>query len=306
MIKTIDELYNLKAKSKKMAVVACQDREVLEAVIESYKMGLTTPILIGDKERTYEISKSYGLDISEFQFIEETDLIKASEIGVKLAHDGEADFLMKGLVDTSILLKAVLNKEWGIRKFKLLSHVMIYQVNTYHKLLFLTDGGMNLQPNLEEKISIINNAAMVARALDLKEIKVAVLAAKEKVDPKMPPTIDAAKLREMYLKGQFDEDIIIDGPFALDLAVSKTACEIKGIKSEVGGDADVLLVPNIEMGNGIGKAITYLANGESAGIIVGAKVPIVLTSRADDNRTKLNSIALGNAIAVRALKEYEV
>jgi phosphate butyryltransferase len=306
LIKTIDELYNLKAKSKKMAVVACQDREVLEAVIESYKMGLTTPILIGDKERTYEISKSYGLDISEFQFIEETDLIKASEIGVKLAHDGEADFLMKGLVDTSILLKAVLNKEWGIRKFKLLSHVMIYQVNTYHKLLFLTDGGMNLQPNLEEKISIINNAAMVARALDLKEIKVAVLAAKEKVDPKMPPTIDAAKLREMYLKGQFDEDIIIDGPFALDLAVSKTACEIKGIKSEVGGDADVLLVPNIEMGNGIGKAITYLANGESAGIIVGAKVPIVLTSRADDNRTKLNSIALGNAIAVRALKEYEV
>ncbi|HOK62646.1 MAG TPA: bifunctional enoyl-CoA hydratase/phosphate acetyltransferase [Soehngenia sp.] len=304
-MRTIDELYKLKGKSKKMAVVACQDREVLEAVIESYRMGLTIPILIGDKERTYEISKLYGLDISEFQFIEEPDLHKASEIGVRLAHDGEVDFLMKGLVDTSILLKAVLNKEWGIRKFKLLSHVMIYQVDTYHKLLFLTDGGMNLQPNLEEKISIINNAAIVARALDLKEIKVAVLAAKEKVDPKMPATMDAAKLREMYLEGKFDQDIIIDGPFALDLAISKSACEIKGIKSEVGGDADVLLVPNIEMGNGIGKAITYLANGESAGIIVGAKVPIVLTSRADDNRTKLNSIALGNAIAINTIKKDE-
>jgi Phosphotransacetylase len=220
-MRTIDELYKLKGKSKKMAVVACQDQEVLEAVIESYRMGLTIPILIGDKERTYEISKLYGLDISEFQFIEEPDLHKASEIGVRLAHDGEVDFLMKGLVDTSILLKAVLNKEWGIRKFKLLSHVMIYQVDTYHKLLFLTDGGMNLQPNLEEKISIINNAAIVARALDLKKIKVAVLAAKEKVDPKMPATMDAAKLREMYLEGKFDQDIIIDGPFALDLAISK-------------------------------------------------------------------------------------
>ncbi|TJX67895.1 bifunctional enoyl-CoA hydratase/phosphate acetyltransferase [Soehngenia saccharolytica] len=300
MIKTMDELYKLKGKSKKMAVVACHDHEVLEAAIESYNMGLTTPILIGDKEKTHEISISNGLDISEFEFIEEKDLSKASEIGVKLAHSGEADFLMKGLVDTSILLKAVLNKKWGIRKFDLLSHVMIYQVDTYHKLLFLTDGGMNLQPNLEEKINIINNAAIVARALGLEEIKVAVLAAKEKVDPKMPATMDAAKLKEIYLEGKFDQDIIVDGPFALDLAVSKSACDIKGIESTVGGDADVLLVPNIEMGNGIGKAITYLAKGESAGIIVGAKVPIVLTSRADDNRTKLNSIALGNAIAINA------
>jgi phosphate butyryltransferase len=220
MIKSIADLYNINGQARKMAVVACQDHEVLEAAVESYEMGLTEPLLIGDKNKTYEIAQNIGIDISKFEIIQEQDIVKASEIGVKLASSGQVDFLMKGLVDTSILLKAVLNKDWGIRKFKLLSHVMIYQVNTYHKLLFLTDGGMNLQPSLEEKVDIINNASLVARALGLKEIKVAALAAKEKVDPKMPATLDDRKLKEMYLEVKFPEDIIVDGRFALVLAGS--------------------------------------------------------------------------------------
>lgn len=297
-INKLEGLLELKSKGRmKLAVVASHDEEVLEAVVESSKLGITDPILIGDKEKTIAIAKEKGLDISEYKIIDEKDLNMAAEIGVKMVSNGEANFIMKGLVDTSILLKAVLNKEWGLRTQSLLSHVMVYQIPSYNKLIYLTDGGMNLQPTLEDKVKIIENAVLVAKALGRDEIKVACLAAKEKVDPKMIATVDANELKIMYEEGKFSKGTIVDGPMALDLAVSSASAAIKGYKSLVSGDADILLVPNIEMGNGIGKSITYFAEGKSAGIVMGAKVPIVLVSRADDHETKLYSIALGSTVA---------
>ncbi|MDY0257502.1 bifunctional enoyl-CoA hydratase/phosphate acetyltransferase [Gudongella oleilytica] len=297
MIKSLNELLELKGNKMKLAVVACQDEDVLGAVVESAEMGISDPILIGSKQETFDLAEKLGLDISTFRFIESSSLEEAAETGVRLVSAGEADYLMKGLVDTSILLKAVLNKEWGLRTDSLLSHVMVYEIGTYHKLLYLTDGGMNLYPDVEEKAKIIDNASAVARAMGNEKIKVAVLAAKEKVNPKMQATVDAAELERLGKEGRFGDDVIVEGPMALDLALSKEAVQVKRFPGEVAGDADILLVPNIEMGNGIGKAITYLAGGKSAGIIMGAKVPVVLVSRADDKETKLYSIALGNMIA---------
>lgn len=302
MINKLDELLKLNGNKMKLAVVACQDEDVLGAVVESAKLGISEPILIGSREETIRLAEKLALDISDFMFIEADDLTDAAQTGVKLVSSGEADFIMKGLVDTSILLKAVLDKEWGLRTESLLSHVMVYEVDSYHKLLYLTDGGMNLNPNLEEKAKIIDNAAIVARAMGCKKIKVAALAAKEKVNPKMQATVDAAELNRMCKEGRFGSDVIVEGPMALDLALSKEAVEIKKFPGVVAGDADVLLVPNIEMGNGIGKSITYLARGKSAGIIMGAKAPVVLVSRADDKETKLYSIALGNMIAMHQKK----
>lgn len=297
MIKSLDQLLEVKGTRMKLVVVACQDEDVLGAVAESAQLGISEPILIGSKQETLELAEKLGIDISGFRFIEASDLEEAAEKGVRLVSSGEADFIMKGLVDTSILLKAVLNKEWGLRTESLISHVMVYEVNNYPKLLYLTDGGMNLYPDVEDKAKIIDNAEIVARAMGNKKIKVAALAAKEKVNPKMPATLDAAELEKMSKEGRFGEDVVVEGPMALDLALSKEAVEIKKFPGEVAGEADILLVPNIEMGNGIGKAITYLAGGKSAGIIMGAKVPVVLVSRADNKETKLYSIALGNMIA---------
>lgn len=299
MIKNFDELIESakKGKARKLAVAAAQDEEVLTAVCNAWELGIVEPILIGERDKIYKIAQEHNLSIGSFDIIEKKDLDDAARTAVYLVSSGHADFLMKGILDTSILLKAVLDKEIGLRTDSQLSHVMVYQVPTYHKLIFLTDGGMNIAPGLEEKVRITKNVVKAAKALGSEKIKVACLAAKEKIDPKMPATVDAGDLKEIGEKNLFGENVIIDGPLAFDLAVSKEAAEIKNIQSEVAGDADVLLVPTIEVGNGIGKALTYLAKAESAGIIMGAKVPIVLVSRADTHQTKLNSIALGSVIA---------
>ncbi|MFA5577752.1 MAG: bifunctional enoyl-CoA hydratase/phosphate acetyltransferase [Tissierellaceae bacterium] len=297
-INSLEKLLEVKkGQSKNLAVVACHDEEVLEAVVEAYRLGIAKPILVGDREKTLAIGEEKKLDLSPFKIVDEKDLNLAAEIGVKMVRNGEANFIMKGLVDTSILLKAVLNKEWGLRTDSLLSHVMVYEIADYHKLIYLTDGGMNLAPGVDDKVKIIENAALVARAMGNKVIKVACLAAKEKVDTKMQATVDAGELKSKYQKGEFSKDIVVEGPMALDLAVSSESAKIKGYKSEVAGDADILLVPNIEMGNGIGKSITYFAGGKSAGIVMGAKAPIVLVSRADNHLAKLYSIALGSISA---------
>lgn len=297
-ITKLDDLLKIKNERKmKLAVVSAQDKEVLEAVVEAMKLGIIDPVLIGNMEKIEDMLKKFGFNLEEFNIINEKDLGKAAEIGVKLVSRGEADFLMKGIVDTATLMKAVLNKEWGLRTESLLSHIMVYEIDTYPKLIYLTDGGMNLYPDLEQKIKIIENGVQVAKAMGNETVKVACLAAKEIKDPKMPATMDAYEITRKYQEGYFEDGIIIDGPVALDLAVSKKSANIKGYKSEVAGDADILLVPNIEMGNGIGKSITYFAGGKSAGIIMGAKVPVVLTSRADTHESKLYSIALGSIIA---------
>lgn len=299
MFKYLTELID-KAKGqtlKRLTVAACQDEEVLKAVHEAAALGIVEPILIGDIEKTEKIAKELGISIEAYEKVDVKDLVESAKIAVKYVSGGKADFIMKGLIDTSILLKEVLNKEYGLRTDSLLSHVMIYEVPTYHKFIFLTDGGMNLEPDLEDKVKIVNNAVKVCRALGYEKIKVAAIAAKEKVNPKMIATVHADELKKMCNDGVFEEGVIIDGPLALDLAVSKEAARIKGYDSEVAGDADVLLVPNIETGNGIGKSLTYFANSQSAGVIIGAKAPIVLVSRADSHEAKLYSIALGSLIS---------
>lgn len=299
MIKNFQELLKVakKQKTMKLAVAAAQDEEVLVAVCNAADMGLIEPVLVGDEAKIKEIAKEHSLNIEGYEIIEKSDLVEAAMTSVELVSSGKADFVMKGLIDTSILLKAVLDKEVGLRTDSLLSHVMVYKAASYHKLLFLTDGGMNISPNLEEKAMIIKNSIKVAKAMGNEEVKVACLTAKEKVSPKMPATVEADKLKKMGSSGEFGEDVIVEGPIAFDLAVSKEAAEIKRFNSKVAGDTDVLLVPTIEVGNGIGKALTYMANAESAGIIMGAKAPVVLVSRADTHETKLNSIALGSVIA---------
>ena len=304
---SLENLLDLKNyKRKKLVVVACHDKEVLKAVVECEEKGLIEPILIGDLELTNQIAEKLNISLGKFEIINEPDLEKSAELGVKLVSEGNADFIMKGLIDTSILLRAVLNKEWGLRTNSLLSHVMVYDIPNYHKLLYLTDGGMNINPSIEDKIKIIENIGLVAKALGNDVVNVAVLAAKEKVDKNMLATIHAEELKSIYLNGDFSKGLIIDGPMALDIAISKEAAEIKNYISPVAGNADVLLVPNIEMGNGIGKSITYFGGGKSAGIIMGAKVPIVLVSRADDHITKLYSIALGSVITTALLKESKL
>lgn len=292
------DLLSMKFEKKmKLVVVAAHDEEVIEAVNEARRASIINAVLIGNQIEIIKILDKKNINKELFEIIDENDMAKASEIGVKLISSGKADFIMKGLIDTSLLLKSVLNKDWGIRTDSLLSHVMLYEVSTYPKLLYLTDGGMNLEPSLEQKKMIIENAATVARAMANEKINVAVLAAKEKVNPKMIATVDADALKKQYENGEFSEGIIVDGPLALDLALSKEAAKVKEYSSEVAGNADILLVPNIEMGNGIGKCITYLAGGKSAGVVMGAKVPIVLVSRADNHESKLYSIALGSLVA---------
>jgi phosphate butyryltransferase len=237
------------------------------------------------------------IDISKYKIISANSFEESAKIAVKMVNEGRADFLIKGLLDTSILLKQVLNKEYGLVNGKQLSHIMIYEVPSYNKLLFLTDGGMVTYPSLDQKKDLILNAVDVAKALGYEEIKIACLAAKEKINPKMIATVEAGQLKEMYLNKEFEDGVIVEGPISLDLAVSKESAVIKNYESPVAGDADVLLVPNIEMGNGIGKAISLFGRGLSAGVIMGATSPIVLVSRSDSYESKYYSILLGAIVS---------
>jgi phosphate butyryltransferase len=211
---------------------------------------------------------------------------------------GKAHMVMKGLVDTGIILKAVLNKETGLRTGSVLSHVAIFDVVNYPRLLLVTDAAMNIAPTLEQKKQIIENSLHVANGLDIDEPKVGVICAKEKVNPKMPATVDAGELVKMNENGELT-GCIVGGPFALDNAVSEEAAKLKGISHPVAGKADILMCPNIESGNILYKTLGFLANAKSAGVIVGAKAPIILTSRADSEEAKLNSIALGVLMAAK-------
>ena len=301
MIKKLDDIFNeLKSCDKKavLSVAAAHDEEVLLAVKDACEMDIIKAILIGEEDKIRKIASEINFNLDNVEVIDESDLKLCAEKAVKLVSSGKADYVMKGLLDTSIILKEVLNKEYGLRTDSLLSHVMIYEVPLYHKLLILTDGGMNIDPDVSQKKKIADNAIKAAKSLGINTVKVACLAAKEKVNPKMQATLDADELKSMCKDGMFGNGVIVEGPIAFDLAVSKDACKIKGYESEVGGDADILLVPTIETGNGIGKALTYMANAKSAGIIMGANAPVVLVSRADTHESKLYSIAYG-AIATK-------
>lgn len=299
MINKLDDMLKKLKGDKRvtLSVAAAHDEEVLLAIKSAVEMDIITPILIGEENKIREISKEINFDLSKFKIINKGTIEECAETAVKLVSLGEADFVMKGLLDTSVILKAVLNKEWGLRTDSLLSHVMVYEVPSYDKLLVTTDGGMNIAPDYNQKVKILKNAIEATKPLGLKHIKVACLAAKEKVNPKMQATVDARALQEAGERGEFGNDVTVEGPLAFDLAVSKEAAKIKGFKSKVSGETDIMLMPTIEVGNGIGKALTYFAGAKSAGIIMGAKAPIVLVSRADSHESKLYSIAYGALIA---------
>ena len=299
MINKLDDiLVKLKDNEKVvLSVAAAHDEEVLLSIKEAVEKNIIIPILVGQEKKIQEISKDINFNLEGIKIINKETIEECAQCAIKLVSSKEADFVMKGLLDTSVILKAVLNKEWGLRTDSLLSHVMVYEVPSYHKLLVMTDGGMNIAPDYEQKIKILKNAIEATKPLGLENIKVACLAAKEKVNSKMQATVDAKALEDACKSGEFGENIIVEGPLAFDLAVSKEASKIKGFESEVSGEVDIILMPTIEVGNGIGKALTYFAGGKSAGIIMGAKAPIVLVSRADSYESKLYSIAYGALIS---------
>ena len=284
---------------KTISVACCQDKEVLMAVEMARKERIANSILIGDIEKTKEIAKEIDLDLSNYELIHIEDLSEASLKSVELVSQGKADMVMKGLVDTSIILKAVLDKEKGLRTNNVLSHVAVFDIEYYDRLFFITDAAMNLAPELNVKKQIIENACTVAHSLDIEIPKVAVLCAKEKVNPKMKDTVDAKELEEMCNRGEIT-GCIVGGPFALDNAVSIEAAKHKGITHPVAGQADILLAPDIEAGNILYKSLVFFSKSKNAGVIVGAKAPIILTSRADSEETKLNSIALGVLMSAKA------
>lgn len=297
-MKNLTELLKLAENNQKktLSVAAAQDKEVLKAVTEAVKLNIINAILVGDSQKIYEISKEENLDLKNIQIVDEKDTMKSAAKAVALVSEGKAKYIMKGMLGTSDLLRAVLNKDAGLRGNSLLSHVMIYEVPAYHKLLFLTDGGMVPYPELNDKIGIVNNAVRVAHSLGIDCPKIASICAVEVVNPSMQATLDAASLTQMNKRGQI-KGCIIDGPLGFDNAISKEAASHKGIISDVAGDTDILLVPNIESGNFLGKSLTYFSGAESAGVIVGAKCPVVLVSRADSAKSKLYSIALGSIVS---------
>lgn len=280
------------AGKKRVAVAAAHEESALEAVFDAAGHGLIDPILIGDLDKIRQIAADLGAELTGYRLIDEKDFAKAAAQAVALVRAGEADMLMKGVLDTSILLKAALNKEAGLNAGRLTSHVAVMEVPTYHKLLIVTDAAINIAPDIPGKLDIIANAVQVAKSLGVAEPKVALLAAVEKVNwDKMPCTADAAVITQMNRRGQV-KGCLIDGPLALDNAISAESAKIKKIVSDVAGDADVLVAPDIEAGNILYKCLLDLGQAKGAGIVVGASKPIVLTSRADSAETKLASIAL--------------
>lgn len=282
-----------------VAVAAAADHEVLEAVSKADALGLARFILFGDEKEIRRLQQMHELTFAHVDIVHAATDRAACQAAVQTVSSGEADIVMKGMVSTADILRAALNKETGIRNGKrVLSHIVLFEVPHYDRLIYVTDTGMNLAPELKEKVQIVENAVELAHVLGNPEPKVAALTALEVVNPSMPATVDAAALAKMSERGQI-KGCILDGPFALDNAVSKRAAEHKGIASPVAGEADVLLVDNIEAGNSLYKSLVYFAQSQMGGVILGGRAPIVLTSRADTSDAKLNSIALAVLYAAK-------
>lgn len=299
MIRNFDELLERVRGGKPVRLVgaAAQDTDTITAMYEAERAGLITPILVGDTAEMERVMAQERLEFQNAVFVRADSLEESAARAVELVRGGHGDFLMKGLLDTNIFLKAIVNRETGLPRGKVLSHVMTFDVGThYHKILITSDGGMCLYPDLEQKAEILRNALRVARALGIEAPKCAVICAKEKVNPKMQPTVDAAELKRMAAEGAFG-CALVEGPISFDLAVSRHWADVKHFDSPVAGDADVFILPDIDAGNLLGKCCTALFGARAAGVIVGSSVPIVMTSRADDAATKLCSIALGCLMA---------
>lgn len=282
--------------SRRVAVVRADEVETLSAVGAAVADGMVEAVLIGPLRGIRDSAEKAGFDLSGVEIIPADSDAAAAARGVELVRSGHADVIMKGLVATSAFLRAILDRECGIRGAELLSHVAAFEVAGYDKLLLITDAAMNIAPFLQQKAAIIRNAVVVANALGLERPRATYICAKEVPYEKMPCTIEAAEMKKMADRGEFG-DIIFDAPLALDLAVSSEACRIKKIDSPVGGNADILLLPNIESANILYKALIFLAGAELGAVIMGAKNPVVLTSRADSAESKLCSIVLSSVVA---------
>jgi phosphate acetyltransferase len=272
------------------------EETALSAAVEAANKGLIIPILVGPRAKIESTAKSAGIDLNNFEIVDVPHSNAAAAKAVELLREARAEVLMKGSLHTDELMAAVVSRDKGLRTARRTSHVFVMDVPTYHKVLIVTDGAINIAPTLEDKVDICQNAIDLAISLGRERPKVAILAAVETVTSKMPATIDAAALCKMAERGQITGGIL-DGPLAFDNAISKQAAETKGIHSEVAGDPDILLVPDLEAGNILAKQLTFLANADSAGLVLGARVPIILTSRADSVRSRIASCAVAMLVA---------
>jgi phosphotransacetylase len=267
------------------------EETALAGAIDAGKQGLITPILCGPAATIAEIAKAHNIDLAGIEIIDVASPHTSAAKAVELVRQGKAELLMKGSLHSDEILSAVIAKETGLRTGRRLSHVFVMDVPTYHKVLIVTDAAINIAPTLEDKVDICQNAIDLCRAFGIERPKVAILAAVETVNSKMPATLDAAALCKMADRGQIKGGLL-DGPLAFDNAISKEAAAIKGIKSEVAGDPDILLAPDLEAGNMMAKQLSFLANADSAGLVLGAKVPVILTSRSDSLRSRIASCAV--------------
>jgi len=267
------------------------DETSLRGAVEAAEVKIIKPVLIGPEARIRALAASFGLDLTGLQLLDTPHSHASAAKAVEIVRNGEVDALMKGSLHTDELMAEVVNKETGIRTARRISHVFIMDVPTYPKPLFITDAAVNIFPTLEDKVDIVQNVIELAQAMGIKQPKVAILSAVETITSKIPSTIDAAALCKMADRDQIIGGLL-DGPLALDNAIDRAAAAVKHIASPVAGDADILLVPNLEAGNMLAKELSFLANADAAGIVLGARVPIILTSRADNVRTRMASCAV--------------
>lgn len=281
---------------KCIAIAAAHDPEVLISAEESQKLGIAIAYLVGDKPAIEDLAQEHHLDLSGMTIVHEPDTGRAAQQAVAMAREGQADVVIKGQLKTPQILGAALDRERGIRERKSLTHVGLFEVPGFDRIIYMSDSGVILSPTIEQKLAIIQNAIEVAHKFGLERPRVAILSATEVVNPKIPNSIEALALTRMAEQG-WVEGAIVDGPLTLDVAVSSEAAYIKGVKSPVAGNADILIVPGVVAGNTAAKAIQYLAGGRMAGLVVGAKVPIIINSRADTADTRLLSTAMAVVLA---------
>lgn len=299
VIKNFDEIVErVKGFPEPMRVIvaAAQDEHTLQAIKHAQEEGIAKPVLVGDKAEINKICAEIGLVVPEEDIYDIPDVDESAKRAVALIHEGKGDFLMKGKMETAQILKPAVNKETGLGTGRVMSHFVFDELPHYHKLLVTTDGGMMTYPTLEQKAQIIENTVETLKALGYENPKIAAVAAVEKVNPKMPETVEARELKEMNERGEI-KDCVVEGPISLDIALDKECADIKGFESPVAGDADVILVPNIQVGNILGKSITIIAQGNMAGFVVGAQVPIVFCSRGSSAKEKFLSLALAAAVS---------
>jgi len=268
----------------------------LGGAVEAAQKGLIAPLLVGPADKIAEVAKSAQIDLGDLPIVDVPHSHASAAKAVALIREGKAEILMKGSLHTDELMSAIVSREGGLRTGRRISHVFIMDVPTYHKVLIVTDAAINIAPTLEDKVDICQNAIDLATSLGLSRPKVAILGAVETVTSKMPATIDAAALCKMAERGQIT-GALLDGPLAFDNAISAQAAETKGIRSAVAGDPDILLAPDLEAGNILAKQLSFLANADSAGMVLGAKVPVILTSRADSVRSRIASCAVAKLVA---------